>query len=242
MHAFQALTFNYLQERSTGNKYFEQENLALQFKLDNELDLVFAVVFQKVIQLTYVDTFLADLQQAFKRKFGDSLLTSAQKLSANYEFDKEFRATLSHAEKSAKSSNKASKPMRSFEESLKSKKTVASMIEDKDAKKTEKKVNIQESPPAAKHSETTVSNEDIIMQNRKKLMMGKMGNKKSPPESKKSNAEKEKAGKKPRVWDLGGNSKDAVVLDRSKDQPEDVQYQKLQSNVRNFQLLHVICI
>lgn len=35
--------------------------------------------------------------------------------------------------------------------------------------------------------------------------------------------EKEKAGKKPRVWELGGNNKDLPILDRSKDKPEDVR-------------------
>lgn len=36
-------------------------------------------------------------------------------------------------------------------------------------------------------------------------------------------SEKEKAGKKPRVWELGGNNKDLPVLDRSKDRPEDAR-------------------
>lgn len=35
--------------------------------------------------------------------------------------------------------------------------------------------------------------------------------------------EKEKAGKKPRVWELGGTNKDMEVLDRSKDKPEDMK-------------------
>lgn len=35
--------------------------------------------------------------------------------------------------------------------------------------------------------------------------------------------EKEKAGKKPRVWELGGTNKDLEVLDRSKDKPEDMK-------------------
>lgn len=35
--------------------------------------------------------------------------------------------------------------------------------------------------------------------------------------------EKERAGKKPRIWELGGNNKDLEVLDRSKDKPEDVK-------------------
>lgn len=42
--------------------------------------------------------------------------------------------------------------------------------------------------------------------------------------------EKERAGKKPRVWDLGGSEKDAVVLDRSKDKPEDARSDFTQDN------------
>lgn len=41
--------------------------------------------------------------------------------------------------------------------------------------------------------------------------------------SPKTPTEKEKAGKKPRVWELGGNNKDLPVLDRSKDKPEDAR-------------------
>lgn len=35
--------------------------------------------------------------------------------------------------------------------------------------------------------------------------------------------EKEKAGKKPRVWELGGTNKDLTTLDRSKDKPDDAK-------------------
>lgn len=84
--------------------------MALQFKLDNELELVYAVVYQKVIQLPYVDNFLSELQAAFKKKFGDQL-TSSQRFSVNYEFEREFRATLANAESSAKQSSKAPKTM-----------------------------------------------------------------------------------------------------------------------------------
>lgn len=202
--------------------------------MDNELELVFAVVYQKIIKLPYVDNFLIELQDAFKNKFGDEL-ASSQRFSTKYEFEREFRATLSAAENAAKQTSKAPKAMRSFNESLKSKKTVASLIEspaDNKAKDQHKKqVNIMESPKPTVE-EKGISNADIIMENRKKLM-GKMAGKKSPPENK-NKAEKEKAGKKPRVWDLGGNSKDAVVLDRSKDQPEDVQYRNIQNDVSDI--------
>ncbi|XP_013102698.1 signal recognition particle receptor subunit alpha homolog [Stomoxys calcitrans] len=219
-----------LEERSTESKHYEEDNLALQFKLDNELDLVYAVVYQKVIKLSYVDGFLSELQSAFKDKFGE-LLTSSRRFKASYEFDREFRATLAAAENSAKQSSKAPKAMRSFNESLKSKKTVASLIEsssDNKQKDQAKKVNIIESPKPTT-ADKEISNADVILENRKKLM-GKMAGKKSPSENK-NKSEKEKAGKKPRVWDLGGNSKDAAVLDRSKDQPEDVQYRNIQNDI-----------
>lgn len=108
---------------------------------------------------------------------------------------------------------------------------MASLIESPTESKSKdqgKKVNIMESPKP-NVTDKGVSNADVIMENRRKLM-GKMAGKKSPPENR-SKGEKEKAGKKPRVWDLGGNSKDAVVLDRSKDQPEDVQYRNIQNDV-----------
>lgn len=221
-----------LEERSSESQYFEEENLAIQFKLDNELDLVYAVVFQKVIKLPYVDVFLSDMQNVFKEKFSDTLMSS-QRYAMDYEFEREFRATLATAESSAKENSKAPKAMRSFDQSLKSKKTVASMIESpNDNKKNDlvKKVNIIESPKAVA-SDKSVSSEDIILENRKKLRE-KLSGKKSPQPEKQTKAEREKAGKKPRVWDLGGNAKDAVVLDRSKDQAEDVQYnKKIQNNI-----------
>ncbi|KAM7347644.1 signal recognition particle receptor alpha [Cochliomyia hominivorax] len=220
-----------LEERSTESKYFEQDSLAIQFKLDNEHELVYAVVYQKVIKLPYVDSFLSDMQNAFKEKFSD-ILMSSQRYGVDYDFDSEFKSTLAIAENSAKQNSKAPKAMRSFNESLKSKKTVASMIENpNESKKVEnvKKVNIVESPKGTT-AEKSLSNEEIIMENRKKLRE-KLSGKKSPPPEGKVKAEKEKAGKKPRVWDLGGNSKDAVILDRSKDNPDDVQYKNIQNNI-----------
>ncbi|EDX02017.1 signal recognition particle receptor subunit alpha homolog [Drosophila yakuba] len=218
-----------LEERNTEAKYFEEDHLAVQFKLDNELDLVYAAIFQKVIKLNYLDGFLADMQTAFKEKYGDI------RLGDDYDFDREYRRVLSAAEEASAKQVKAPKAMRSYNESQKSKKTVASMIQD-DKKPVEKRVNIQESPPPAKSQPsspaTGSSKDDIIMENRRKLREKLTPTKKtSPSDSKPSKPASEKAGKKPRVWDLGGNSKDAVMLDRSKDTPEDVQYQNINSEL-----------
>ncbi|KAH8270947.1 hypothetical protein KR044_002998 [Drosophila immigrans] len=212
-----------LEERNTESKYFEEDQLAVQFKLDNELDLVYAAVFQKVIKLNYLDQFLAEMQLAFKEKFAEIAL------GADYDFEQEFRSVLSAAEANSVKQGKAPKAMRSYNESQKSKKTVASMLEDNSqSTKSEKRVNIQESPPAPKSQPASPprSNADIIQENRRKLREKLTPTKKVTPEtrpSSKAPSQSEKAGKKPRVWDLGGSSKDAVLLDRSKDAPEDQQ-------------------
>ncbi|XP_067638485.1 signal recognition particle receptor subunit alpha homolog isoform X2 [Eurosta solidaginis] len=212
-----------LEERNTDYKYFENQNLAVQFKLDNELDLVYAVVFQKVIKLNYVEALLEDMQRKFKRMFVE-MLVSVQRLCTSYDFSKEYQLTLSSVEKSANKVNMAPKQMRSFNESTKSKKNVASMYDETKTEK-EKKVVIQETSKQQQASATTVN---FILENRKKLKE-KLAGKKSPTECKSTSLEK--AGKKPRVWDLGGSAKDAVVLDRSKDQPQDVQYKNIQNDI-----------
>ncbi|KMZ09195.1 signal recognition particle receptor subunit alpha homolog [Drosophila simulans] len=216
-----------LEERNTEAKYYEEDHLAVQFKLDNELDLVYAAIFQKVIKLNYLDGFLADMQTAFKEKYGDI------RLGDDYDFDREYRRVLSAAEEASAKQVKAPKTMRSYNESQKSKKTVASMIQD-DKKPVEKRVNIQETPPPSKSqpsSPATASSMDkIIMEKRRKLREKLQPTKKTSPNDSKS-SKPEKAGKKPRVWDLSDNAKDAVMLDRSKDSPDDVQYQNINSEL-----------
>ncbi|XP_001355500.2 signal recognition particle receptor subunit alpha homolog [Drosophila pseudoobscura] len=220
-----------LEDRNTESKYFEEDHLAVQFKLDNELDLVYAAVFQKVIKLNYLDAFLADMQFAFKEKFGS--IPALERLGSEYDFDGEFRSVLSAAEEASSKQVKAPKAMRSYNESQKSKKTVASMIQD-DKKPVEKRVNIQESPtqPKSQPSSPPLTKQDIIQENRRKLREKLTPTKKAADtKSAAKQGASEKAGKKPRVWDLGGNSKDAVLLDRSKDSPEDVQYQSISNEL-----------
>nr|XP_036224616.1 signal recognition particle receptor subunit alpha homolog isoform X2 [Bactrocera oleae] len=192
-----------LEERNTESKYFEEDNLAVQYKLDNELEL-----------------------QEFKRKF-DEVLSSERRLPTQYDFNAEFRNTLAAVEKSANQVSSAPKQMRSYNESTKSKKSVASMYEDNTKNENVKKVVIQQT---SKPKDSNLTTENLILENRKRLKE-KMAARKSPTEPKSKASATEKAGKKPRVWDLGGSSKDAVILDRSKDQPQDVKYQKVQTNI-----------
>ncbi|XP_075232372.1 signal recognition particle receptor alpha [Lycorma delicatula] len=214
-----------LQER-TGNNSFEHSALTLKYKLDNEFELIFVVAFQKILQLSYVDKFLDDIHLEFRDKYKEDLQNG--RYFQDFDFSKCFKAVLQSSEEWGRKQARIPKQMRTFEESLKSKKTVASMIERKgEEKENKKKVKATEPPkkePLAVNnsSETINSNgqltsEEIIIQNRMKLAQ-KMGSPNAKRNKQKS-PKPAKEGKKPRVWDLGGNSKDLADLERTKDKP-----------------------
>lgn len=214
-----------LQER-TGNQSFDHDSLTLKYKLDNEFELVFVVAFQKILQLSYVDKFLSDIHLEFRDKYKEDLRHG--RYFQDFEFTKSFQKVLQMAEDWGRSQAKMPKQMRTFEESIKSKKTVSSMIERKGDEKEnkQKKVKITEptkddtkliTPPSPIANGNDMS-DDILIQNRLRLAQ-KMST--GPKKKDKKSPKPSKEGKKPRVWELSGSPKDATNLDRSKDKPED---------------------
>lgn len=123
------------QER-TGNNVFDHNGLTLQYKLDNEFDLVFVVAYQKILQLSYVDKFLNDIHLEFRDKYKNDL--SDGRYFQEFDFVDRYNSTLQSAEEWSNQQAKAPKQMRTFDESVKSKKTVASMIERKGEEKNNK--------------------------------------------------------------------------------------------------------
>ncbi|XP_046831429.1 signal recognition particle receptor subunit alpha homolog [Vespa crabro] len=225
-----------LQER-TGNHTFEHESLRLQYKLDNEFELVFVVAYQKILQLSYVDKFLNDIHLQFRDKFKNELESS--QWFSNFEFKQYYDHVLAAAEQWARAQAKIPKQMRTFDESLKSKKTVASMIErkdDKDNKKQGKRkkgtinnneidqTKVQEISKLESSKSQINHNgeldEETLIANRMKLAQKLSGQKKKADKQK--SPKSEKAGKKPRVWELGGTTKDLASLERTKDKPEEI--------------------
>lgn len=216
-----------LQERG-GSNTFTHNNLTLRYKLDNEFELVFVVAYQKILQLSYIDKFLDDVHLEFRDKHKVDLEKS--NFFANFEFEREFQKALKEAEEHGRKVSQQPKKMRTFDESLKSKKTVASMIEnkkektsgkEKDSKKIQdknaKNEEITKSSAAnvpVESSEMNGYDDSSINENRLKFQQkqtrGKKADKKKSP-----NISKDKS-KKPRVWDCGGSSRDAHVLDFSK--------------------------
>ncbi|EFA02325.1 signal recognition particle receptor subunit alpha homolog [Tribolium castaneum] len=219
-----ALIRNVILQERTGVHNFDHDGLTLQYKLDNEFDLVFVVAYQKILQLSYVDKFLNDVHLEFRDKYKNDLADG--RYFQEFDFVDRFNATLQAAEQWGKTQAKAPKAMRTFEQSNKSKKTVASMIERKGEEKKQKKkeVNFSEEPPKTPPSpkeNNHVIEEDVIAANRAKFAQ-KMNKKKSEPKKSPKPAA-EKAGKKPRIWDLGGTNKDLETLERTTDKPEDIK-------------------
>lgn len=173
-----------LQERS-GVQSFDHDGLTLQYKLDNEFDLVFVVAYQKILQLSYVDKFLNDIHLEFRDKYKNDLIS--KRYFQDFEFTDVFNETQKAAEQWAKAQAKAPKSMRTFEQSNKSKKTVASMIERKGEEKPQnkkKEVNFSDehfkTPPRTPPSPKNGIDDDTILANRAKFAQ-KLNKKKSEP-------------------------------------------------------------
>lgn len=97
---------------------------------------MFVVAYQKILQLSYVDKFLNDIHLEFRDRFKNELENS--RWFSNFEFKTTYYSVLDQAERWSKVQAKIPKQMRTFDESQKSKKTVASMIERKDDKDDKK--------------------------------------------------------------------------------------------------------
>lgn len=223
-----ALIKNVILQERTGVHTFDHDGLTLQYKLDNEFDLVFVVAYQKILQLSYVDKFLNDIHLEFRDKYKNEIADG--NLFQDFDFEDCYNSTLQAAERWSKTQAKLPKQMRTFEESTKSKKTVASMIERKGEEKNQKQlkkkeVNFAEEEPKVEakqpFKQNGLSTEDVISANREKFAQ-KMNKKKAEPK-KSPKSPSEKTGKKPRVWDLGGTTKDLQTLERTVDKPEDIK-------------------
>ncbi|KAL5019860.1 hypothetical protein ScPMuIL_002752 [Solemya velum] len=218
-----------LQER-TGHNLFEHESLKLQYKLDNEFKLVFVVAYQKILQLSYIDKFLSDIQLEFRNKYKDDLQNS--NTSRNFDFLVDFQQILMENEQqNLLEKQKVKTTMRTYDQSKKSQKTVSSMIENKKepkkpAKGKENKpmkvVKVKELEAVPSKIPVPTSNgeldEETIMRNREKLF-NRTTAKKSPKEPVKNTPpEASKKNKKSaRIWANSGSSKDLESLDFNKE-------------------------
>ena len=117
--------------------------MTLKYQLDNEFELVYVVAYQKILQLSYVDKFLDEIKLRFRDAYKNEL--QLQDWGTSFDFADTYHSVLKDSEEWSRKQAQAPKAMKSFEESQKSKKTVASMIERRGDDKENKKVKKVES-------------------------------------------------------------------------------------------------
>jgi len=142
-----------LQERTSKTNYWENGQLALKYKLDNEFELVFVIAYQKMLPLQYLDRLLDEMQIRFRDMFNEHLKENFLALDFS-KFDVEYVKAVKLVEEEAKIKEERSKIQgpRSFDQSDKSMKSVASMI------KSDKNDSIQLSKKSDKKSSKVASN------------------------------------------------------------------------------------
>ncbi|PAV83690.1 hypothetical protein WR25_00714 [Diploscapter pachys] len=222
-----------MQERGDVSQ-FKHNNVTLKFKLDNEFELVFVVVYQSIVQLSYADKLLDDVSQRFRDLY-KNVLENKQVMyqygeKAFTHFGDEFSNLLRECQlKQIQMAETVKKP-KAFQESAKSQKTIDSLIisraGDKDKKpqkkgaKTqnqavqEEKVfdsgsDVNSSPPSSP------SQQDELAKKREEFFKKKQSGAVVKTAAKSPEAQPKKKGKQARVWELGGTGKDAAVLDYS---------------------------
>jgi signal recognition particle receptor subunit alpha len=152
-----------LQERGLTSSW-NHNTLSLQYKLDNEFELVFVVAYQNIIKLAYIDKFLSEIQLRFRDKYKHEI-QSGQLNHDFSSFKSDFDDILNGCEKEARSSLQAQsqKIPRSYKESDKSTRTVASMIETK--KPTFMSNLINSATGGAAPSKPTKNSEHLLREN-----------------------------------------------------------------------------
>lgn len=135
----------------------------LQYKLDNEFELVFVAGYQKVLQLSYVDKFLDDIHREIRDRYKNRLADKRLQMQG-LDIEELYQQVLREAEIWSFEMAKQPKQMRTFEESRKSKKTVASMIDRPNEEKKVSKSTKQQAKPKNPKVEIEETREEEILE------------------------------------------------------------------------------
>ncbi|XP_042207179.1 signal recognition particle receptor subunit alpha-like [Homarus americanus] len=149
--AINALIRNVVLQERGGTGLYVHGNLALKQHLDNEFDLLFVAVYQNILQLSYVDKFLSDVQREFRERYRDQLKQGLYYQS--FDFAQEYGQLLRIAEVESRMVKEELKKPRSFMESSKSKKTVDSMIKQRGGEQPKKPIKKKEGKGKKKDNE-----------------------------------------------------------------------------------------
>merc|ERR1712062_230716 len=186
---------------------FHYNQTDLEYKMDNEFELVCVVGYQNFQKISYIDRLLNEIMIRFRDMYKNQLDDGFLALT-NTDFSKFgdlFQLVLKKIENEARH-QKPNKP-RTFSQSEKASKTVggSGLIEKKEWKDELEKKNEKYSK---KNSKKEMIDDDTIEENIKKLMSkGKKNTATSPKTIKKTKT------KQARKWDLEGKKKDELYLD-----------------------------
>ncbi|KAJ1353058.1 hypothetical protein KIN20_009603 [Parelaphostrongylus tenuis] len=218
-----------IQERAIAN--YKYNDMTIRFKLDNEFELVFVVIYQSALQLSYTDKLLSDVHQRFRDMYKNVLLNKQILYQDGSEtfcrFESEFMRIRNELLKLDVLSASVQKKPRSFQESVKSQKTIESIIISRPGE--EKKVKKAENHSKKGVVEETIVSSDPIsgdlvskpespadeIHKRREILMRRINAKKPPVKA--VEADTKKKGKQARVWDLSGDLKNVANLDYSGD-------------------------
>jgi len=228
-----------LQERAVKRNYWESGQLALRYKLDNEFELVFVIGYQKMLNLTYLDKLLDEIQLRFRDSFQDDLKSSKyfQDFSG---FTSEFSKIWKIVEESSKLEKLVQKNPRKYEETDKSQKSIKSMIvSEKNDSKVETKSNKEQSKKSEVKKSVTVNEEPVMqesvspspaeLEEQQRLKnLEALAKRKGGPKTPNAKSPRSKKGKEPVTWDpvlFGGklSKAEAEKLDRTVGKPDENQ-------------------
>uniref|UniRef100_A0A914S4S4 SRP54-type proteins GTP-binding domain-containing protein n=1 Tax=Parascaris equorum TaxID=6256 RepID=A0A914S4S4_PAREQ len=105
-----------MQERGSST-LFKHNNVSIKYKLDNEFELVFLVVYQSAIQLSYGDQLISDVQKKFRDMYKNVLCDNKALYSSSPRTFDNFGEHFQKIYRSARSMNlnRPEKVMRKFE-------------------------------------------------------------------------------------------------------------------------------
>jgi len=228
-----------LQERAVKRNYWESGQLALRYKLDNEFELVFVIGYQKMLNLTYLDKLLDEIQLRFRDSFQDDLKSSKyfQDFSG---FTSEFSKIWKIVEESSKLEKLVQKNPRKYEETDKSQKSIKSMIvSEKNESKVETKSKKEQSKKSEVKKSVTVNEEPVMqesaspspeeLEEQQRLKnLEALAKRKGGPKTPNAKSPKSKKGKVDTTWDpvlFGGklSKAEADKLDRTVGKPDENQ-------------------
>jgi len=213
-----------LLEERVGETSANLDSYSLKWKLLNEMDIFFVVVYQGILQLTYLEGLLASVAKEFVNRIGDAFGNGLQ--IKHVDFDADFKKVLQKADKDHLES-KRPRAMKNFQEPKKSQaqqksngeKTVGgvpSKAKGKNDTDADADGNEEDDDEAAGAQPAA---EDVNEARKKLMAKAKNGptKKKDIKEEEPVSSEKKK-GKVARHWDGAGkvNSATMAQLDHSK--------------------------